>query len=173
MGKYLQAKEVVENSFWIVERKGTKVGTLRRKADGYVFYENTAGTETVLDSLDGFKIEKQKQKSSVNVSIFGFPTNIDTVYNEQLQDNVAVYTKTANSQQYFVAGYWGILFPMGWRPSFCPRQKTLQEYTHLGPFTNEADMYLAIKRKGQEDEKNIKFVTVRSDDSIGTGANNT
>ena len=91
MGKYLQAKEVVENSFWIVERKGAKVGTLRRKADGYVFYENTAGTETVLDSLDGFKIEKQKQKSSVNVSIFGFPTNIDTVYNEQLQDNVAVY----------------------------------------------------------------------------------
>jgi len=38
MGKYLQAKEVVENSFWIVERKGAKVGTLRRKADGYVFY---------------------------------------------------------------------------------------------------------------------------------------
>jgi hypothetical protein len=170
MGKYLQAKEVVENSFWIVERKGAKVGTLRRKADGYVFYENTAGTETVLDSLDGFKIEKQKQKSSVNVSIFGFPTNIDTVYNEQLQDNVAVYTKTANSQQYFVAGYWGILFPMGWRPSFCPRLKTLKEYTHLGPFTNEADMYLAIKRKGQEDEKTIKFTTIRSSNNNSASA---
>ena len=169
MGKYLQAKEVVENSFWIVERKGAKVGTLRRKAEGYVFYENTSRTETVLDNLDSFRFEKQKQKNTINASTNGYPTNVDTVYNEQLQDNVAVYTKTANSQQYFVAGYWGILFPMGWRPSFCPRQKTLKEYTHLGPFTNEADMYLAIKRKGQEDEKNIKFVTVRSDDSMGTG----
>ena len=166
MGKYLQAREVVENSFWIVERKGAKVGTLRRKADGYVFYENTAGTETVLDSLDGFKIEKQKQKSPINVSIFGFPTNIDTVYNEQLQDNVAVYTKTANSQQYFVAGYWGILFPHGWRPSFCPRLKTLQGYPYIGPFTNEADMYLAMKRRVQEDEKNIKFTSARSNDSM-------
>ena len=42
MGKYLLAKEVVKNSFWIVESKGTKVGTLRYKADGYVFYENNS-----------------------------------------------------------------------------------------------------------------------------------
>ena len=84
------------------------------------------------------------------------------MYNERLQDSVPVYTKTANSTQDFAAGYWGILFPHGWRPSFCPRYKTLQDYTHLGPYTNEADMYLAIKRRGQEDEKNIKFNTIRS-----------
>jgi len=52
-----------------------------------------------------------------------------------------------------VAGYWGILFPMGWRPSFCPRLKTLTDYTNIGPFISESDMYLAIKRKGQENEK--------------------
>ena len=45
---------------------------------------------------------------------------------------------------------------MGWRPSFCPRKKTLESYTHLGPFISESDMYLAIKRKGQENEKDIK-----------------
>lgn len=166
MGKYLQAKEVVENSFWIVERKGAKVGTLRRKAEGYVFYENTSRTETVLDNLDSFRFEKQKQKNTINASTNGYPTNVDTVYNEQLLDNVAVYTKTANSQQYFVAGYWGILFPHGWRPSFCPRLKTLQGYPYIGPFTNEADMYLAMKRRVQEDEKNIKFTSARSDDSL-------
>ena len=168
MGKYLQAKEVVENSFWIVERKGAKVGTLRRKAEGYVFYENTSRTETVLDNLDNFRFEKQKQKNTINASTNGYPTNVDTVYNEQLLDNVAVYTKTANSQQYFVAGYWGILFPHGWRPSFCPRLKTLQGYPYIGPFTNEADMYLAMKRRVQEDEKNIKFTSARSDTGLGT-----
>ena len=168
MSKYLIAKEVVENSFWIVERKGSKIGTLRHNTRGYVFYENTSHTETVLDNLDAFKFEKQKQKKTVNASIFGYPTNVDTVFNERLQDNVPVYTKTATSQQYFVAGYWGVLFPHGWRPSFCPRQKTLQDYTHIGPFTNEADMYLAIKRRGQEDEKNIRFITSRTNNSVGT-----
>ena len=163
MGKYLQAKEVVKDKFWIVERRGTKCGTLRLKENELVYYDNNSRTETIIDNLDGFKFESnQNKKTTVNVSIFGYPTNTDTVFNESLQDTVATYTKTANSKQYFVAGYWGILFPMGWRPSFCPRQKTLESYTHLGPFTSESDMYLAIKRRGQEDEKNNKFGTIRS-----------
>lgn len=163
MVKYLQAKEVVKNSFWIVESKGAKVGTLRHKADGYVFYDNNSRTETKLDNLDRFRFVTHKNKKTVNTSTNGYPTNVDTVYNEQLQDNVSVYTKTATSTQYFAAGYWGILFPHGWRPSFCPRYKTLQDYTHLGPFTNEADMYLAIKRRGQENEKINKFNTTSTD----------
>ena len=153
MGKYLEAKEVVKDSFWIVERGGTKIGTLRQTTDSYILYENNSRTETVLDNLERFKFIKSKEKKTINLSIFGYPTNVDTVHNESLQDDVAVYTKTATSKQYFVAGYWGILFPMGWRPSFCPRLKTLQDYTHLGPFISESDMYLAIKRKGQEHEK--------------------
>ena len=157
MGKYLQAKEVVKDKFWIVERNGTKCGTLRLKNNELVYYENNSRTETIIDNLDGFKFESNKnKKTTVNISIFGYPTNTDTVFNESIQDNVATYTKTANSKQYFVAGYWGKLFPMGWRPSFCPRKKTLESYTHLGPFISESDMYLAIKRKGQENEKDIK-----------------
>ena len=165
MGKYLQAKEVVKDSFWIVERNGTKIGTLRRKTDSYILYENNSRTETVLDNLDDIKFTQTDTKNTINVSIYGYPTNVDTVFNTNLQDDVAVYTKTANSKQYFVAGYWGILFPMGWRPSFCPRLKTLQDYTNLGPFKNESDMYLAIKRKGQENEK-INTSTTNSADML-------
>lgn len=163
MGKYLQAKEVVKDSFWIVERNGTKIGTLRRKTDSYILYENNSRTETVLDNLDDIKFTQTDTKNTINVSIYGYPTNVDTVFNTNLQDDVAVYTKTANSKQYFVAGYWGILFPMGWRPSFCPRLKTLQDYTNLGPFKNESDMYLAIKRKGQENEKTNTSTTNSAD----------
>jgi len=170
MSKYLQAKEVVKDKFWIVERNGTKCGTLRLRDDELVYYENNSRTETIIDNLDIFKFESNKnKKTTVNVSIFGYPTNTDTVFNEGLQDNVATYTKTANSKQYFVAGYWGILFPMGWRPSFCPRKKTLESYTHLGPFISESDMYLAIKRRGQEDEKNTKFSTVRTNSTNELG----
>ena len=39
MGKYLEAKEVVKDSFWIVERGGTKIGTLRQTTDSYILYE--------------------------------------------------------------------------------------------------------------------------------------
>ena len=163
MGKYLQAKEVVKDSFWIVERNGAKIGTLRRKTDSYILYENNSRTETVLDNLDDIKFTETDTKNTINVSIYGYPTNVDTVFNTNLQDDVAVYTKTANSKQYFVAGYWGILFPMGWRPSFCPRLKTLQDYTNLGPFKNESDMYLAIKRKGQENEKTNTSTTNSAD----------
>ena len=165
MGKYLQAKEVVKDSFWIVERNGTKIGTLRRKTDSYILYENNSRTETVLNNVDDIKFTETDTKNTINVSIYGYPTNVDTVFNTNLQDDVAVYTKTANSKQYFVAGYWGILFPMGWRPSFCPRLKTLQDYTNLGPFKNESDMYLAIKRKGQENEK-INTSTTNSADML-------
>jgi hypothetical protein len=163
MGKYLQAKEVVKDSFWIVERNGTKIGTLRRKTDSYILYENNSRTETVLNNVDDIKFTETDTKNTINVSIYGYPTNVDTVFNTNLQDDVAVYTKTANSKQYFVAGYWGILFPMGWRPSFCPRLKTLQDYTNLGPFKNESDMYLAIKRKGQENEKTNTSTTNSAD----------
>ena len=62
MGKYYIAKEVVKDSFWIVERKGAKVGTLRHKAEGYIFYENNGRTETILDNLDKFRFEQQIQK---------------------------------------------------------------------------------------------------------------
>ena len=163
MGKYLQAKEVVKDSFWIVERNGAKIGTLRRKTDSYILYENNSRTETVLNNVDDIKFTETDTKNTINVSIYGYPTNVDTVFNTNLQDDVAVYTKTANSKQYFVAGYWGILFPMGWRPSFCPRLKTLQDYTNLGPFKNESDMYLAIKRKGQENEKTNTSTTNSAD----------
>ena len=167
MDKY-KASEVVKDNFWIVERKGTKVGTLRNTATGYVFYENTSGTVTTLDNLDNFVLEHKTTKKTINTSSNGYPTNIGTVYNEQLQDTVPVYTKTATSTQHFAAGYWGILFPHGWRPSFCPRLKTLQGYPYIGPYTNEADMYLAMKRRIKEDEKINKFGTTTSNNSIGS-----
>ena len=60
-----------------------------------------------------------------------------------------VYKKTATSQQYFAAGYYGIKFPrLGWSDAFCPRLKTLNDYDYIGPFKNLSDVQLAIKRQG-------------------------
>ena len=87
MGKYLQAKEVVKDKFWIVERNGTKCGTLRLKENELVYYENNSRTETIIDNLDGFKFESNKnKKTTVNISIFGYPTNTCLLYTSDAAD---------------------------------------------------------------------------------------
>ena len=63
MGKYLQAKEVVKDRVWIVERSGNKIGTLRRKTDSYILYENNSQTETILDNLDNIKFTKTNERT--------------------------------------------------------------------------------------------------------------
>lgn len=142
----------VLSNFWIVEDRGNKIGTIKCVNDQYEFYDNRNNSTTVLDSLNGFDIISTSKKQTVNDTVYGYSCNTEQAHNIDLQDTVPIYTKTATSKQYFAAGYYGILFPMGWRPSFCPRLKTLNDYTYIGPFKNESDMNLAIKRKGQEHE---------------------
>jgi hypothetical protein len=150
----LTAKNVIKDSFWIVERNGNRIGTIKQQADGYLFYDNLTKTNTVYETLDSFKVVENKIKDTVNATVFGYPTYTDTVFNIEILNNVAVFKKTPHSNIHIAAGYWALLFPMGWRPSFCPKYKTLKEYPHMGPFKIESDMYLAIKRKGQDNEGN-------------------
>ena len=144
MSKYT-AKPVIENNFWIVEERGNKVGTLRYTNEQYVFYDNRTKENNIV-SIDDFNIDSTNKGLVSNATVYSYPTNTDTVYDIDLLDNVPVFKKTTNSAVYFAAGYWGILFPMGWRPSFCPKLETLRNYKYIGPFKNEDDMYLSIKR---------------------------
>jgi hypothetical protein len=148
----LTAKNVIKDSFWIVERNGNRIGTIKRQDNSYLFYDNLTKTNTVYETLDSFKVVENETKDTVNPTVFGYPTHTDAVFDIEILDNVAVFKKTATSNIHVAAGYWALLFPMGWRPSFCPKLKTLKEYTHMGPFKSESDMHLAIKRRGQENE---------------------
>ena len=60
----VRAKTLVKDKFWIVERNGSKCGTLRLKNNELVFYENNSRTETIIDNLDGFKFESNKNKKT-------------------------------------------------------------------------------------------------------------
>lgn len=142
----LTAKTLMDN-FWIVEDRGNKIGTLKLVNDHYEFYNKQNNETSILESIDNFKIIGTDKKQTVNDTVYSYPCNTEQAHNIDLQDTVPIYTKTATSKQYFAAGYYGILFPMGWRPSFCPRLKTLSDYTYIGPFKNESDMQLSIKRQ--------------------------
>lgn len=145
----LTATPVIEDKFYIVESHGSKVGTLKSSTSGYIFYNNIDNTETLHTDLSFFSIKEKKSKTYVNDTVYGYQTNAETVYNKSLLDSVPVYKKTATSQQYFAAGYYGIKFPrLGWSDAFCPRLKTLNDYDYIGPFKNLSDVQLAIKRQG-------------------------
>ena len=143
----LTAKVLIDG-FWIVEEAGNKIGTIKLVNNMYEFYDKRTGDTKILADIDKFKIISNSKKQSVNDSVYSYPCNVEQAHNIDLQDTVPVYTKIATSKQYFAAGYYGILFPMGWRPSFCPRLKTLNDYKYIGPFKNEYDMQIAIKRQG-------------------------
>lgn len=143
----LTAKKLFDG-FYIVEEKGSKIGTLKATGDSFEMFDNRTSTKTTFDSLSSFNVISNTTKEYVNDTVYGYSCNTEQAHNISLQDIVPVYTKTAVSKQYFAAGYYGILFPMGWRPSFCPRLKTLESYEFIGPFKNETDMQLAIRKKG-------------------------
>lgn len=145
----LTAKLLIDG-FWIVEESGNKIGTIKylKTTNNYEFYDKRSSSVVELKNLDNFKIISNTTKEAVNDTVFGYRCSAEQAHNVDLQDTVPIYTKTATSSVYFAAGYYGILFPMGWRPSFCPRLKTLHSYEYIGPFKNEYDMQMAIKRKG-------------------------
>ena len=58
-----KAKTVIENKFWIVESKGSKVGTLKSSNDGYVFYNNINSTETLYADMSSFTVEEKKTRT--------------------------------------------------------------------------------------------------------------
>lgn len=147
-----EAVEVIKDKFWIIKHQDAKIGTLKLVENGYEFYNKNENKTELLKSIDNFILQYNEKKSVTFALVFGYPTNTDVAYEIETQDNVPIFKKNANSDIYFAAGYYGLCFPKGWQPSFCPKLKTLSTYTHIGPFKNEQDMLLAIKRKVQDNE---------------------
>ena len=148
-----KAKTVIENKFWIVESKGSKVGTLKHTESGYIFYSNVDNSETQYADMSSFTIEEKKTRTYINDTVYGYSANTEQAHDISLQDTVPIFKKTATSTQHFAAGYYGIKFPrLGWSDAFCPRLKTLDTYQFIGPFKSQSDVNMAIKRKAQENE---------------------
>jgi len=148
-----KAKVVIKDKFWIVESKGSKIGTLKSASSGYVFYNNVDGSEVEYSDLSNFTIEEKITRTYINDTVYGYSANTEQAHDISLQDTVPIFKKTATSTQHFAAGYYGIKFPrLGWSDAFCPRLNTLETYQFIGPFKSQTDVNMAIKRKAQENE---------------------
>jgi hypothetical protein len=150
MTDQLQAKPIIENKFWIIEKDGTRFATLRLDEENRFVMSNERGFE-IYDSkesltkkygIDFFrvKIVKEADDSQPN-EVHGFPTSTpphNTMYD--VRKKLPLFTKSEDSKSNYCAGYYVIRFDKGWVKSFCPKLITLQRYEYQGPFKTEIEM---------------------------------
>jgi len=144
-----QAKPIVQDKFWIVEKNGEKVGTLRFD-DEYILTVNSKDVR--VKSKDELKnisfadtqvIVSQKKKE---YEVHGFPCKNEP-YNGiyDLKRKLPIYTKQEKSTSFFCAGYYIINFELGWRPAYCPKLITLTRNEYKGPFKTKLEMKEALR----------------------------
>ncbi len=146
----IHAKPIIDNKFWIVEKGGEKIATLRKNEDNRFVLSNEEGIkiyETKKSLTDRFgknffvvKIVKEAEHNLPN-EVHGYSTS--TMPHNAMFDirkKLPLFTKSEDSKSLYCAGYYVIKFPKGWVKSFCPKLITLQRYEYQGPFKTELEM---------------------------------
>ena len=150
MTDHLQAKPIIPNKFWIVERDGNKFATLRKNEDDRFVMSNESGVK-IFNSKESltkeygksFFVAKivQEATDSPKEEVHGYSTS--TVPHNAMFDirkKLPLFTKSSDSKSLYCAGYYVIKFDKGWVKSFCPKLITLQRYEYQGPFKTEIEM---------------------------------
>jgi hypothetical protein len=146
----LQAKPIIDNKFWIVEKDGEKFATLRKEEDNRFVMSNSSGMKiyqskkelTSEFGKDFFvaKIIKEADDSKPN-EVHGYSTS-SLPHNSMfdIKRKLPIFTKSKDSKSHYCAGYYVIKFDKGWVKSFCPKLITLQRYPYKGPFKTDVEM---------------------------------
>jgi hypothetical protein len=146
----LKAKTVIDNKFWIVERDGEKIATLRKDEENRFVMSNELGIRIYNNKNDltkqfgkNFfvaKIIKEADDNEHN-EVHGYPSSCsphNSMYD--IKRKLPLFTKSSDSKSLYCAGYYVIKFDKGWVKSFCPKLITLQRYPYKGPFKTELEM---------------------------------
>jgi hypothetical protein len=137
----LFAKPVIKNKCWIVERDGSKVGTIMTNPAGVVFQHDEKKEQfaslKVLSDKYNIIVEKALPKKTISAghNVYGFPCeNKPNNSLWDLQHKLPIYTKGNKSKSFFCAGYYIVKFNNGWVKSYCPKLITLNRYPYAGPY---------------------------------------
>ena len=150
----IQAKEILKDKFWIVESRGEKVGTISFNEEQKYMLTNTTGTKffknikqlsSNLDAEISWTSTEKVDETPTEREVYGYPTSCDP-YNPvfDVQQKVALFTKSEKSKSLYCAGYFIIKFDKGWVKSFCPKLITVERYETKGPFRTDMEMKLVL-----------------------------
>lgn len=79
-----------------------------------------------------FEVMKRPEQTTTEVE--GYPVDFEEVFNIEVNDGVASFTKNEKSSIRYAAGYFGIMFSDQYVPAHCPKLSTLEKYNTIGPF---------------------------------------
>jgi hypothetical protein len=152
----VHAKPIVDGKFWIVEKSGTKIGTLHKKENNKFLLSSNDGNLSFSKKDDLIKVFGKDfftsdLKTTISVQeeirdVYGYPTSCQP-YNPifNLQKKLPLFTKSKESKSLYCAGYYIIRFDKGWVKSFCPKLITIERYENRGPFKDELEMKQVLK----------------------------
>jgi hypothetical protein len=150
MSEIVQAKEIINNKFWIVEKDGEKIATLRKDDENRFVMSNDIGVK-IFENLKSitdqyghdFFVARiiREATDSVECQVHGFPSST-TPFNPMfdIRKKIPLFTKSEDSKSQYCAGFYIIRFDKGWVKSFCPKLITLQRYPYEGPFKTQIEM---------------------------------
>lgn len=150
----------IHDQAWILTENGNRLGLLTKSEHEY--HVLLKGVRQIVGSLDQVQQELnakirfeqmvQKSESTTSQQIEHLPIKHDQFHNVQMHPVIS-YTKHAQSDVRFAAGYWALLFSTGWSGSLSPKLSTLSEYHHVGPFASKLEMNTILAQKNQEFHK--------------------
>ena len=149
----LQAKPVVQDKFWIIEKNGKRVGTLRCDDDyvltvGHKNYHFSDRKSLCSKAQISFNAGYIETKSSTKKSlVHGFSCKSEPFNGlYDLKHKLPLYTKTAKSQCFYCAGHYLIKFEHGWVHAYCPKLLTLSRNEYSGPFKTKLETQVQLKK---------------------------
>jgi hypothetical protein len=140
----LKAKPIVKNQYWVVTDGEKKVGNVIAEGSGYEVilgdkiehYDSTKAIEKT--KLIEFEKLGKVDKSTVP-SFAVYPTKGNRIYNSilDIRRKLHLFTTTAKSKCYYVAGWFALRQNDEYITVFCPKYIFIQRYDYLGPFKTE------------------------------------
>lgn len=148
----LIAKSIVKNEFWVVTDGTAKVGDVKAEGSGYcvTLGNRQAHFDTTKSIEKQVSIEFQstlKPNNPVKLPYTHWPVNSKTYNNVfDVKRKIHIYTKTAKSKCYHVAGFFIINMNGEETIVECPKYIFIQRYDYKGPFKSkqEAEELLAL-----------------------------
>jgi hypothetical protein len=169
MSKNATIKKVDESSWLVIDQRRGNVGVLYQNVQGAYEYLSNDIKEKFVNDRDvekyfGAKVFKNIPESSVTpdkMFIAGFEIpfpapELITAEHPEFNPDIPLFSKTANSDVLYAAGWYAINFEKGWKHGYCPKARTLFQYGFEGPFKTRDELRQRLKELNRIKRNEIK-----------------
>ena len=159
MSKRATIKKVDDASWLVIDQHRGNVGVLYQNVQGDYEYlasdiKEKFKSDRAVEKYFGARVFQQKTVESAiqpdKMFIAGFeipfpsPELISPDHPEYTKD-VPLFSKTANSDVLYAAGWYAINFEKGWKHGHGPKYTTLTTYGYEGPFKTKMELKQRLK----------------------------